>query len=431
MLRRNRAFATLWTARVISLVGSSAGQVGLLLAVTKSSSAVVAVTLLMLIGDVAPSLLAPLTGVIADRVDLKRLMMLIELGQAAATAAIALWLPALPVLLALFLVRAVFGQVFTPATRAAVPALVGDPQLPSANAALGFGENGLTVLGPVLAAALLTVTGIRSLLLIDAATFVLSAFLLAGLPRITTRAGELGQEDSFLLHAAEGITFLWRTAAIRVVFISFVVVVVFNAVDDVALVFLGKQSLHSGNSAISLFYAGSAAGLIAGYAAINRWGAKAAPPAMLVIGYAVSSLGNLFTSTSWAIAAVLAFQAMRGIGLAAQDTAAATMIQRAVPHEIQGRTFSNFYGSIGLAAGVSYLLGGVLLQTVGPPRHLRRRWPGRRRHCDRHCHSTPLAPPATMTSPSLRDWAGSSTPHGTTRDLARSWPTRSSWGRND
>jgi MFS family permease len=366
LLRRNRSFATLWTARSISLTGSSVGQVGLLLAVAKSSSAVLGVTLLMLTGDLVPALLAPLTGVIADRVDLKRLMMLLELGQAAATAAIALWLPALPVLLALFLVRAVFGQVFPPATRAAVPALADDRDLPSANAALGFGENGLTVLGPVLAAALFAVTGIRGLLFIDAATFLLSAFLLLALPRISTRAGELDQESSFLVHAAEGITFLWRTAAIRLVFISFFVVVLFNAVDDVALVFLGKQSLHSSNSGISLLYAGSAAGLIAGYAAINRWGAKAAAPAMLVTGYAVGSLGNLFTSTSWAVAAVLAFQAIRGLGLAAQDTAAATMIQRAIPRELHGRTFSCFYGSIGLAAGLSYLLGGVLLHTAGP-----------------------------------------------------------------
>jgi len=366
LLRRNRSFATLWTARTISLVGSSVGHVGLLLAMARSSSAVLAVTLLMLTGDLVPALLAPLTGVIADRVDLKRLMILLELGQAAATAAIALWLPALPVLLALFLVRAAFGQVFPPATRAVVPALADDQDLPSANAALGFGENGLTVLGPVLAAVLFTVTGIRGLLFIDAGTFLISAFLLLGLPRITTRAGELEQEGSFLLHAAEGITFLWRTVAIRLVFISFVVVVFFNAVDDVALVFLGKQSLHSSNSGISLLYAGSAAGLIAGYAVINHWGAKAAAPAMLVIGYAVGSLGNLFTSTSWAIAAVLAFQAIRGLGLAAQDTAAATMIQRAIPRELQGRVFSNFYGSIGLAAGLSYLLGGVLLHTAGP-----------------------------------------------------------------
>lgn len=366
LLRRHRSFRTLWAARAVSLVGSSVGQMGLLLAVTHSSTKVLAVTLLMLIGDLAPAVLAPLTGFITDRMDLRRLMILLEVGQAAATAAIALWLPGLPVLLALFLVRAVLGQVFQPATRAAVPALVGELDLTSANVALGFGENGLTLAGPLLAAALLVVTGIRGLLFIDAASFCASAFLLLWLPPVTTRATGVEQEGSFLLHAAEGISFLWRTVAMRLIFLSFFVIVFFNAVDDVALVFFGKQSLHLGNAGVSVLYAGSAAGLIVGYAAVNRWGSRVAAPALLVIGYTVSSLGNLFTGVSWAIAATLAFQAVRGLGLAAQDAAAATMIQRAVPRRLQGRAFSNFYGAIGLAAGLSYVLGGVLLHAAGP-----------------------------------------------------------------
>lgn len=94
LLRHNRPFATLWTARTVSLVGSSIGQVGLLLAMAHSASAILAVTLLMVFNDVLPAVLAPLTGAVADRMDLKRLMLLLEVGQAIATAAIALWLPA-------------------------------------------------------------------------------------------------------------------------------------------------------------------------------------------------------------------------------------------------------------------------------------------------------------------------------------------------
>jgi uncharacterized protein len=80
------------------------------------------------------------------------------------------------------------------------------------------------------------------------------------------------------------------------------------------------------------------------------------------------SFRTLWTAraVSWAIAATLAFQAIRGLGLAAKDAPAATMIQRAVPRRLQGRAFSNFYGAIGLAAGLSYVLGGVLLHAAGP-----------------------------------------------------------------
>ncbi|OIV37827.1 hypothetical protein BIV57_09275 [Mangrovactinospora gilvigrisea] len=323
----------------------------------------------MLLGDLAPALLAPLTGALADRTDLKRLMVVLELGQAAATAALGLWLPALPLLLALFTVRALCGQVFPAATRAAVPALVADADLPAANAALGFGENGLAVLGPVLAAVLIPAAGIRGLLLIDAATFAASALLLTGLPRIATReaaADAADGEPSFLLHAGRGLAFLWRTAGMRLLFLGFSTVVLFNAVDDMGLVFLGRRTLHSGDSATGLLFAGSAAGLIAGFALVARWGGRIAAPGLLVVGFAVSSLGNLLTGAAWSVGVVLALQAVRGVGLAAQDTAAATVVQRTVPRELQGRAFANLYGAIGLAAGASYLLGGVLLQTAGP-----------------------------------------------------------------
>ncbi len=84
-------------------------MVGILLHLADTNEAVAAVTLLMLCGDFAPALLAPLIGVLADRVELKRLMLTCEIGQAAATIALAIWLPALPLFLALFTLRAVLG----------------------------------------------------------------------------------------------------------------------------------------------------------------------------------------------------------------------------------------------------------------------------------------------------------------------------------
>ncbi len=153
LLRQNRPFRWLWCSRTISFIGGSTGMVGILLHLADTNEAVAAVTLLMLCGDFAPALLAPLIGVLADRVDLKRLMLICEIGQAAATVVIAIWLPSLPLFLALFTLRAVLGQIFQPASRTAVPTLVRDADLESANAHLGFGEHGLPVLGPLLAAA--------------------------------------------------------------------------------------------------------------------------------------------------------------------------------------------------------------------------------------------------------------------------------------
>jgi MFS family permease len=366
LLRRNRSFRLLWTARTVSFIGSGVGGVGIVLHLADTRQAVLAVTLLMLCGDFAPALLSPLTGVLADRVQLRRLMLLCAAGQALVTAAIALWLPPLALLLAFYTARSVLEQVFTPASRTVVPDLVADGDLESANAHMGFGEHGLPVVGPLLAALLLPVIGVRGVILVDAVSYAAMVGLLWGLPAVSAKHLDLAEEGSFLRHAADGLRFLWRSVGVRFVVFSFVAVVAFNAVDDIALVFLAKDVLGSGDTGISLVYAGAAAGLLLGFAVVSRWGSLLAMPALLVIGYAISSMGNFMTGLAWALPAAFALQTIRGLGIAAMDVASATLIQREVSRPMQGRTFANLYGAIGLAAGTSYILGGSLVGFAGP-----------------------------------------------------------------
>ena len=55
-----------------------------------------------------------------------------------------------------------------------------------------------------------------------------------------------------------GLRYLWQDKVIRVITLAFCAVVLFNGVDDVALVFLARHTLHGSNSAASLVYAGPA-----------------------------------------------------------------------------------------------------------------------------------------------------------------------------
>jgi MFS family permease len=167
--RANPAFRRLTVARVVSVGGDSLSLVALMLHVAATSGQALAVAALLLVGDLVPSVLSPLSGAIGDRFDRKRVMITCELVQGAVLLVIALTLPALPLLLALVAVRAVVGQVFLPSSRAALPALVAPADLGRANSALGLGTNGAEALGPLAAAALLPLLGVSGVLLVDAA----------------------------------------------------------------------------------------------------------------------------------------------------------------------------------------------------------------------------------------------------------------------
>jgi MFS family permease len=381
LLGANRPFRLLWSARAVSFVGDSLGLVALMLHVAGTTGQALAVAALLLAGDFAPALLGPLTGTVADRFDRRRVMVGCELVQGAMVVAIALWLPPLPLLLALVGLRAVAGQVFQPASRAAVPAVVGPRDLERANAAVGVATNGGEALGPLLAALLLPVLGVRGVLLVDAASFLASAALLWRLPDLAGPGPEPGRRRTFLADAAGGLRYLRNQAVVRAVALGYVAVVACTGIDDVALVFLATGTFGAGEGAVALLLAAVGIGLLAGYALLARYGGwsstdrgttpavpRRPPPlaGLLLAGFAVSSAGNLLTGLAWAVAAAFAVQAVRGLGIAAMDVAATTLVQRTVPPALQGRVFGSLYGGIGVAAALAYLLGGLLLDRTTP-----------------------------------------------------------------
>jgi MFS family permease len=299
---------------------------------------------------------------VSDRFDLRRVMVAAEVVQGALVLVIALTLPPLPVLLVLVALRAVAGQVFLPASRAAVPALVADRDLPAANALLGFGANAGEVLGPLLAAALVGFIGVPGVLVVDAASFGLSALLLLAVPSLRPAPAEGGLLGS----ARDGVRFMWSHKAVRAIALGFCAVVACNGVDDVALVFLAHDTFGAGDSAVALLLAAVGIGLLAGYAVLSA--VRRVPMVVLLVaGFAVSSAGNLLTGLAWAVAAAFTVQAVRGLGIAAMDVATNTLLPRLVPAAMLGRVFGNLYGAIGVAAATSYVGGSVLLDLTSAP----------------------------------------------------------------
>ncbi len=369
LLVSNAGFRRLSVARVVSFVGDSLSLVALMLHVAETTGQALAVAALLLVGDFAPALLSPISGAISDRFDRRRVMITCELVQAALLIAIAVALPPLPLLLVLVGVRALAGQIFQPASRAAIPALVPGKDLEAANSTLGFGTNGAEALGPLVAAALLPFVGIQGVLLVDAASFLLSAALLARLPALPPARDDTAADapsPTLLGQAREGLGYIWSMRSMRIIAIGFCAVVAANGIDDVALLVLATDTLHAGESAVGLLLGAVGIGLLVGYLLLTRT-ANRSMVVLLVAGFAVSSVGNLLTGLAWAVAAAFAVQLVRGLGIAAMDVASNTLVQRLVPDHMLGRVFGNLYGAIGVAAAISYIGGGLLLDATDAP----------------------------------------------------------------
>jgi MFS family permease len=232
------------------------------------SSVTVAATLPWLVFGLA-------AGAVVDRHDRRRAMIVADVVRAAVLAAFALLAasgsPAFVAIIALVFVLGAAETVFDTAAQAILPALVPADRLERANGRL-FGaqiaSNGFV--GPPLGALLFAVSASVPFG-IDAATFAVSALLLARIPaggRGPRPPGADGtqpaQATTLRQEVREGVAWLWRHAGVRAFAVGAAVVNLAHTAAMAVVVLLVRDRLHADDMAFGLALAGAAAGSIVG-----------------------------------------------------------------------------------------------------------------------------------------------------------------------
>jgi MFS family permease len=357
-LRDAPAFRSLWIARTVSHVGDGIALLALVLLVQRTRGTGVAVGTLLLASSL-PRFLGPLAGVVVDRVEQRSLMILCDLGQVVLFSSIAWLAPPFPVLLALVAASALLDTLFAPAGRSAVPALVRPEQLLRANAWIGTSLNLQVALGPILGGILVDLFGVRGALAVNAATFLVSALVLLRLPPL--RAPSEREPGGFLAVGVEGVRFAWRTPAIRTLVIALFLGVAFAAVDNVALVFLVRETLDAGPVAFGIVGGAYGVGMLAGSLGLTWKTTAAGVSTLLLLGWVGSGVGTILTGVAPLVVVAMLGQAVAGLGNGIENVATDTLIQRAVPREMLGRIFGLVATAPFAGSTLAYAAGGFLL----------------------------------------------------------------------
>src|SRR5215469_2094871 len=230
VVRHSPGLAGLLAAQTISPLGDAMATTTLILHVQRTTGSATAVGLL-LFAQAIPPLAAPFAGVVADRFAPGRLLAVGWLAQAVLTGLLALFLPPLGALLAVVFVLALIDTPLSAAVGRCIPAVVADDDLVQANALRsGVRELG-TVVGPPLAGLLFAASGARLVLGLDALTFLVVVPLALRLPAPPPDTGARFR-PSVARDARDGLAFIWRTPSILAIALSFWIVVLFSAPDD-------------------------------------------------------------------------------------------------------------------------------------------------------------------------------------------------------
>jgi MFS family permease len=363
-IRDAPAFRRLFAARTVSHVGDGIALIALVLLVKEDRGTGTSVGALLLATSI-PRFLGPLAGVVVDRVEQRSLMVVCDLGQAAIFGTIAWLAPSFPVLLGLVALAAALDTLFAPAGRSALPALVRPEQLMRANAFIGMSLNIQVAAGPVLGGLLYSWLGGRGALAANALSFVLSAVLLLGLPPLRAHANG-GEPRGFLAVGMDGLRFARRNRVVRALIVALFVGVAFAGLDDVALVFLVRDTLGGSALAYGLVTGAYGIGMLAGSLGLSWKGTAAAAGTVFLLGWVASGIGAVLTGIAPLIALVAVGQAIAGVGNAVDVVAMDTLVQQAVPRQMLGRVF----GLVGTAAPAGHTLafaaGGFLVEFTSP-----------------------------------------------------------------
>lgn len=363
LLRRRPRFRALWAAIALSYAGSGAATTALTLYVQQSRGTGTAVAAFLIASQV-PRLLGPLAGGIADRVDLRTMMVGCDLGQAAVFAAIAT-LPPFGILIALSALTTLLQTSYGPARTALVPNLVAEDELIPANALLGTATNLYVAVGPLVGGLLFAAIGPAAALLVNAATYLGSAALTSTLPPAPP-APETEHEGLFAA-TATGARFIWADPVLRAVAVSICVLVSFLAVDNVAAVFLVRETLGGSAFVYGLIEAVFGIGMLAGSFWILRGsGGGWAAQRLYLLSCTISSLASAGSGVAPSLGTLAAVQAVAGSGNGIQIVASETIIQQRVPRGMVGRVYGFTSSATSLGLGIALALGGLLVDATSP-----------------------------------------------------------------
>lgn len=339
----NLDFWKFWTGQVISTFGTSFTTFAVPLLIYKLTGSALNLALATAAAFVPYLLFGLVIGAWVDRLDRKRLMIVVDLLLAAVMGSIPL-LAHLGLLSVWWIYAAEFvGSTltifFTSAEFAAIPSLVEQDDLVTANGRIQASYSAATVAGPLVAGILVAFVSLPTLLLVDACSYLVSAFALSLVGR-SFNVSEERKQTSIRQDIVEGLRYVLSHPVLRNISMMMALVNFVGTTTYSQLVLFSKVRLQASNTEIGLLFSAGAVGVvILGLAAgqlRKRWSfSRVALGALMTEG--LLGIVFAFNHRYWLALPLIAL--MQGLGILFNINTS-SLRQAIVPNHLLGRIIS-------------------------------------------------------------------------------------------
>ena len=305
--------------------------------------------------------LAPLAGLVADRFESVRVLVVASLAQAAVAAALACTtdLAAILALASLLTAGNAFAQ---PAEFTLIPVVAGARRVTEATGVIQAARYAGFAAGPLLGAGL-AAAGPQPALLVNAATFVAIAAaggaMRARRPPAASRPGER-------LRALDGVRLLRSDPLLRPTIAAAVGALLFISASLTVEIFYLRDVVGASDAAYALVVCAWMGGMVVGATALARRVPARLAAAGALVALAVQGAG-MGVQTAWAILPVaFAGYLVGGLGQGVKDVLLRSLIADRVPGPVHGRAFAAYNAARNTAELAAVGAGGLLVGALGP-----------------------------------------------------------------
>lgn len=356
---RNRNFTLLWTGQLISTIGDALTSLAAGILVYQITGSVLSVGLILM-ASAAPTLVFGLiAGVVVDRYDRKMIMVVTCLIRAVLIALIPLVVIPTGDILWLYvivLLSASVQQFFDPANDSVLPEIASDEELASANSIMAIAQFGSTAIGFALAGIITAQFSIEWAFYLDAATFVITAVLIALVKVPKIEAEELSSIGDVIRNLGYGAGFIWRVPILRSMLLLRVPIMLIFGLQNVLLLPFAFEVLGAGEFEYGVQEGVTSVGFVIGSLLMAKYADRLREGTWLVLsflGMGLAGLAYALSSNIWIAIGLIGFS---GILNAPSFVAGRLINQRNTPREVRGRVFSTSY----VIRDVIYLAGMAL-----------------------------------------------------------------------
>jgi len=367
----NRALLLLWSGQSVSLIGDAFFNLTLMWVVYTHSGSALQTSLIQAVWHLDRIVLGPLAGLVADRADRKRVMVVTNLVSAAVVGALAAVMitwgeaPSAVIFVAVFLLNSL-NTFIGPARASLLPEVVGQDLLATASGLFSTIGSISSLGGSALAGIVVTTVGAAWAVLGDALSFLIAALAIAvaRLPTRTIQPSPGQRRPPFLREIRDGWLVLTDQPVVQaLVWLSMLI----NVASFLGLLYpaLVSRRLHGTAAALGAIEAAGVAGGIIGGVVAGPLERRLGAGPLLIAGWAVAGVCTLGLAASLWLPLTAALETLMVCGLTVGGVSMSALTQALIPAGYRGRV-SGLTGSVAvLSIPLSALAGGWLADSLG------------------------------------------------------------------